>query len=219
MQAFRARQHRVSSQAAVIAGPGRAAKRKAILAAATRLFLRAGYGAATMEAIAAEAGVSKQTIYHHFGSKDALFGAIVADLCDSLLASLAPSGHGEGEPRTALIRLGRQVLELALAPDLLALHRLIIAESPRFPELGAATFESGPRLAATRLAGYLREQSQKGALDVGAPELAAEQFFGLILGHKQLRALLRQGEPRPDAADIKHWVERAVEVFLAGYRR
>lgn len=209
----------MSTQAAVIDKPSRARKQEAILAAATRLFLRAGYGGAAMDAIAREAGVSKQTIYHHFGSKEALFAAIIGDLRERLLAPISPSRRGDEDVRGVLRSLAREFLGLALAPDTIALHRLIVAESVRLPELGAMTYASGPRTAVARLAAYLREQSAAGRIAIADPEQAAERFFAMVLGHFQLRALLCVPEPRPDPQARQRWTERAVDMFLAGHAR
>lgn len=171
-----------------------------------------------MDAIAQAAGVSKQTIYHHFGSKEALFGAIVTDLCEALLAPLAPSGPQESDVRTALVSLARHVLDLALAPDSLAMHRLLIAEAQRAPELGATAYEAGPQRAVSGLARYLAQQTLSGRLRVADPELAAEQFFGMVLGHLQLRALLCEEHGRPSRRWLEHWIVSAVDLFLAAHQ-
>lgn len=192
-------------------------KRDAIIEAGITVFLRAGYGRTSMDAVAREAGVSKQTIYHHFGSKDALFGAIIGHLVDRLLAPLAPSELAPGDMTIVLTALGRQFLALALSPAGLALHRVVVAEAPRFPELGRTAYQSGPRVAVETLADYLAGEARRGAIVLADPQLAAEQFFGSLLGHLHLRALLKV-EERPSAEAIERSIRHAVADFVAAHR-
>ncbi len=197
--------------------PRPSAKEGAITEAATRAFLRDGYGGASMDAIAQEAGVSKQTIYNNFGSKEALFGAIVRDLCDQLLTPLlTPETKSQGL-QAALTSLARQYLDLMLAPDSLALYRVLMAEVTRFPELGRVTYEAGPAPAVQSLARFLREQSDAGHIRAADPELAAEQFYGMLHGYLQLRALLGV-EQSWSREELDHYLERAVDTFLAAHR-
>lgn len=192
-------------------------KIEAILDAATRVFLRRGYANASMDAIAGEAGVSKTTVYSHFGSKEALFGAIIEERCRRRLAPVAAGPRGAGEPRAALAAVAEEIMEAMVAPDSLALYRVIIAEAPRFPDLGRITHQHGARAAIRSLARYLAEQTALGRLAVDDAELAAEQFFGIVMGFVQLRALLGV-EPRPAPERAARHIRRAVDTFLAAYR-
>ncbi|NIR31376.1 MAG: TetR/AcrR family transcriptional regulator [Gammaproteobacteria bacterium] len=197
--------------------PRASTKEGAIVEAATRTFLRCGYGGASMDAIAQEAGVSKQTIYNNFGSKEALFGAIVRDLCDQLLTPLlTPETKSQGL-EAALTSLARQYLDLMLAPDSLALYRVLMAEVTRFPELGRVTYEAGPAPAVQSLARFLGEQSNAGQVQVDDPELAAEQFYGMLHGYLQLRALLGV-EQAWAREELEHYLKCAVDTFLAAHR-
>src|SRR3546814_15305621 len=116
-------------------------KRAAILTAAVDVFLRGGYEAAGMDAIATEAGVAKQTIYNHFGSKDGLFRAIVSGLTDELLSFLPP----RGAPREVLRVLGMQFLTVMFRPSSLALHRMLVGDAHRFPTPARAPHAADPR--------------------------------------------------------------------------
>lgn len=191
-------------------------KRETILEAAAEVFLRSGYGAASMDAVAQEAMVSKQTIYNHFGSKSALFAAIIQDRCDRLVTPLLTPEIKEKGVETALTSLARQFMDLMLAPTSLALYRVLMAETPRFPELGRESYRVGPAPAVQTLARYLRQQVRRGALSVKTPTLAAEQFFGTLTGHLQLRALLGV-EERPPKAAVERHVRQAVQAFLRSY--
>lgn len=192
-------------------------KRLAIIAAATDAFLEAGYGAATMDDIAARAQVSKQTIYHHFGSKEVLFAAIVEERSERFLAPIAQGELDSGDLSESLRRLGKDFLARVLSPSSLALHRLVVAESTRFPELGRLSYESGPRRIVARLARFLEGQAKRNGLSIPEPEVSAEQFFGTLLGFLQLRAILCN-DPESSAGRIESYVDGSVAVFLQGHR-
>lgn len=193
-------------------------KRRAILAAATAAFLESGYGVATMDDIAARANVSKQTIYHHFGSKELLFAAMVEERSERFLTPIAQVETRSGDMASALHELGVDFLISVLTPESLALHRLVVAESARFPELGRMVYESGPRRLLERLARFLEGRDGRDGLAFPAPELSAEQFFGSLLGFLQITAILCN-DPAGSAARIDRHVEYAVAVFIEGHRR
>ena len=204
------------SRAAARSASASARKRAAVLDAATRLFLESGYAATSMEQVAAAAGVAKQTLYNQFGSKEALFRAIVEELVRELVGPLAHAA-ARGEPERVLHAFGSRFMDLMLRPTSLALHRLLVAEANRIPELAHEVFESGPAQAVHALATWLRTQVAHGQLTVSEPALAAEQFLGMLTGHIQLRALFGVCE-RPDAAALDAAVTHAVETFLAAHR-
>lgn len=191
-------------------------KRRAIQKAGTAVFLRLGYGSASMEQIAAEAKVSKQTIYNHFHSKDELFKAIVTDIAASLMAPLSMRESARSPPDTVLRALGRDFLALMLQPSSLALYRLIIAESARFPEIGGDLYAAGTGRLLGVLADYLDWETRNGRLAVAEPERAAEQFVGMLTGRVQFRALMGVGDP-PDEAELHARVDHAVSSFLRLY--
>lgn len=197
---------------------GLPSKRKAILEAANRVFLESGYGSASMDQVAREAGVSKQTVYSHFGGKDALFGAIIQENCDQLLEPiLKPRTRGD-DPRAALASIARRFLNLVLSEDAMALLRAVVGETGRFPELAQAFYQAGPLLAVENLSLYLAEMNRKGVLSVDDPRFAASLFFGMLRGDLYVRQLLGAG-PAPTAGDIERAVDEAVDVFLTAYAR
>jgi TetR/AcrR family transcriptional repressor of mexJK operon len=193
------------------------AKRSAILAAASRVFLTEGYGAAGMAAIAAEAAVSKQTIYSHFAGKEALFGAIIRSRCDDLLASLGAAAPGGADPQAALAGVATGFLDLVLSDEGTAFFRAVVAESARFPELAEAFYESGPRVAADNVAAYLAAMDRAGVLRVADPDASARLFFGMLRGDLYLRRLLDL-ESAPTEEKIGETVTGAVAAFLAAHR-
>ncbi|KZD12587.1 TetR/AcrR family transcriptional regulator [Oceanibaculum pacificum] len=193
-----------------------ARKRQTIVEAGTNVFLRLGYENATMDIVATEAGVAKQTVYNHFQSKDGLFHAIVEEIGEDLLSTIAASAQQGGQPRQVLTALATRFMAILMRPSSVALHRLLVSEAPRFPELGRMIFAIGPQGAVNRLARYLAEQADKGTLTVTDAELSAEQFLGALRGHFQLRALF-QVEELPDEAAIQAAIDHAVGNFLKAH--
>lgn len=180
------------------------------------VFLRHGYVSASVDTIASEACVSKQTIYNHFHSKEELFKAIVTDMTTGLMEPLAMPPGADAAPARVLKLLARDLLVLTLKPSSLALYRLIVAESARFPELGSALYNAGAgRLIAT-LGAYFARETRNGRLAVAEPEQAAEQFIGMLGGRVQLRALLGVADT-PDDGELDRRADHAVSSFLALY--
>ncbi|MBL8658678.1 MAG: TetR/AcrR family transcriptional regulator [Rhodospirillales bacterium] len=202
--------------AAATSAGGQSRKTARILDAAREMFLAHGFGATSMDALARCAGVSKATIYAYFDGKEALFAALVSEECARLDGEIATSSATGESPGTALPRLAGQFLALLLSPWALAIHRVVVAEAPRFPELGIVFYRAGCAAMKARLEAYLRQAVARGELVVPDPALATTQLIGLIRGDLQLRCLL---EPslRPSPAEIDRYACAAVDVFLAAY--
>ncbi len=191
-------------------------KRRAIQDAGTAVFLRRGYESASMDTIAAEANVSKQTISNHFHSKDELFRAIITDMIRTLVGPLSMAQTAHSPPERQLRSFARDLLKHMLQPSSLALYRLIVAESARFPELGASIYGAGAGQLIRILADHLEAESRRGRLSVDHPERAAELFIGMLSGRVQLRALLGVHEP-PGDTELDARVEHCVSSFLSLY--
>lgn len=186
-------------------------RRQAILAAARRLFLEQGYAGTAMDAIAAAAGVSKATLYSHFGSKEALFGSIVEARCRALLEPLAETGAADATLADRLRRFALRFTELVTEPEAVALHRLVLAEAPRFPELARIFNACGPERVIARVAEVLRQAAGE-EIGLQHPRAAAELFFTLLMGPWHTRVLL--GLEQPDSAVLAARAEQAVGRFL-----
>ena len=197
------------------------AKREVIATAATAVFLRDGYVAASMDEVAAVAGVSKQTVYKHFGSKEQLFLAVIHQaingVLDEFFAVLATSFPRSDDLEGDLARLGRILLTRILDPQLMAIRRLVIAEVGRFPQLGRAWYESGPAALATALAESLRHLAERGQLVIDDPVAAASDFNWLVVSKPQNMVLFGVADSLT-TAEIEQFVTSAVRVFLAAYR-
>jgi AcrR family transcriptional regulator len=188
-----------------------------ILEVATKLFLADGYGATSIEAIAARARISKRTFYHRFADKSVLFGAVVHRIIQNLRPS-AGTPLWEGQTlEEVLRRLAILMLRAAVTPEVLALHRLIIAEAPRFPELAAAVAGEGSRAEAINgIAAVLKREATAGRMTLANAEFAAAQFMQLVISVPQRRAL---GLGTPMTADeLEGWANDSVDLFLDGCR-
>ena len=200
---------------------GRSArKRRAILDAATEVFLRSGYLGTNMDEIAALSSVSKQTVYKHFSSKEALFVEIVGgmttgagDVVHNDVAQLA-----EGEDLAAyLVEYALRQLTVVLTPRIMQLRRLVIGEVTRFPELARVLYERGPARAMNMLAAVFVGLAERGLLEVDDPGVAAEHFNWLIMSAPLNRAMLLGDDAIPSSAELRRNAEAGVRVFLAAY--
>jgi TetR/AcrR family transcriptional regulator, mexJK operon transcriptional repressor len=199
---------------------GRSArKRRAILDAATAAFLRNGYLGTSMDEIAAEAGVSKQTVYRQFADKEGLFTEIVLGTIDEVgepFFTGIETLHDSEDLEADLRQIAVQLVSVAGNPRLLQLRRLVIGEAGRFPELGRRYYERGPGRSTEGLASRFRRLAEKGLLLVDDPELAAQHFNWLILSIPLNRAMFSV-EVDFTAAELRRYADEAVRVFLAAY--
>lgn len=201
-----------------------AGKHRAIMAAATALFLRDGYRSTSMDQIAADAAVSKQTLYKHFADKAQLFREIVLGVTGNsraiiteLTAALRSGDVGTAEDlRAALTDLARRYIDGVLQPHVLALRRLVIAEAERFPDLARAYYEQAPARAIEVLADALAGYRDRGLLRLDDTRLAAAHLAYLVLAIPQDRAMFCPGD-RPSPAERDRLAAEAVRVFLAAY--
>ncbi|HUO21648.1 MAG TPA: TetR/AcrR family transcriptional regulator [Caulobacteraceae bacterium] len=199
-----------------IAKPDRDERREGIVAIAREVFMEEGYGAASMSAIAARVGGSKGTLYNYFKSKAELFGAVIQDDCATSQAALFDLEAAGGDIEKILHLLGGRVLRLLLSDEVIAVHRIVVAECARFPELSQAHFEAGPRQSKERLRALFVKAMDEGKLRRADPARAAEHAIELILAGLYKRRLWNMG-PMPTDADIDANVEAGVAVFMAAY--
>lgn len=210
-------------QAVTIEGEGRTPrKRRAILAAATEVFLQHGYLGASMDEVAAKAGVSKQTVYKQFENKERLFAEIVLgtsdQLMDGLVQAYAETLDGAADAREGLQALARRLLDSLTAASVLQLRRLVIAEADRFPEVCGAWFTSGFEKSLEALGEALTRLTERGLLrELEDPTLAAYQFAGLVMYKPMNRAMFAGTRERPAPGELDKLADQATEVFLAAY--
>ena len=188
-----------------------------ILDAATELFFARGYGATSVEAVAQRARISKRTFYHRFDNKATLFGAVLHRIIEGLRPPTAIPIVAGADFAEVLRRLAGLIIHAAVTPQALALHRLIVGESARFPKLAAAvTSEGATQEAIGLIADILVREARAGTLTLNDPAVAAEQFLYLVLSVPQRRAL-GLGKPMT-AAELDRWGNAVVDLFLNGCR-
>ena len=201
-------------------GPGRPkdlAKRKAILEAAKTLFLSNGYDGSSMDAIAAEAGVSKLTVYSHFTDKEKLFAEAVKSKCEEQLPELLFELDDQVPIAQTLLNIGRGFNLLINSRESVELHRVMVSLAAQDSTLSRMFYEAGPQRVLHGMEELLRSADQSGKLRVPDPLSAADQFFCLIKGGANFRLLIGCGEALQGAEAEAH-VRDAVEVFLRAFR-
>ena len=189
-------------------------RERAILDAALKVFAAAGYTGASMDAVAAEAGVTKPTLYSYFPSKESLFQAMMLGKRDVMLDVFEhPSDQGMVAD---LLVFAWAYADTVMRPEMLALARLIIGEVQRFPEIGRAYQASGPDHLLRGIMRYLDGQRRAGRLDFEDAELAAQDLWGLILSAPRTQALYMP-DAQPDRATLQRYILNGLRVFLKAY--
>jgi AcrR family transcriptional regulator len=187
-----------------------------ILDVATGLFLGHGFGATSIEAVAKHAGISKRTFYHRFSGKEMLFEAVVRRMIERWTPSFDAALLDAPNLATALRRAGEHMLKVGLTPEALALHRMVIAEAPRFPGLARILHELGAAVGIDRLAREFERRMAAGEMRPIDPRFAAEQFILTVVTGPQRRAL-GLGVPL-GRSELARWLADSVMLFLDGCR-
>lgn len=206
--------------AARTAGPGRPkdlAKRAAILEAAKQIFTTQGFEGSSMDQIAAAAGVSKLTVYSHFGDKESLFAAAVRSHCETRLptALFEPS---PGTPlRERLLDIARAFYAMISSREAVAGHRMLCTPQLAGTPLSRLFWEAGPQRVHEAFAALLRRRVAAGELELEDPDRASGQFFALLKGepHAQLVFGCCEGHDDPGALDAH--LAASVDLFLRAY--
>lgn len=189
-----------------------ARKRDAILAAARRRFLASGYEGASMEAIAADAGVSIMTLYRHAKRKDELFEAVISIACD-------PDEHGGADAmasmplRSVLVATAQEFQRKVLDTDMIALLRAVISEQGRFPDLAATAYRAAIGHLEDFVAARLAAAEEGRGLDDETRHRLATKFADDLFGVDMFRALLGLGGTGEDERAGR--VNRAVEGVMS----
>ena len=187
------------------------AHRERVLRAATSSFLARGYRS-SVDDIARRAGVAKQTVYHHFPSKDTLFKAVARDLASAVLVELEAAPR---ELRATLLRFALAYRERALGAQGIATFRMLVPEVPRFPQQSRALYAGSAGVLVQRLAQLLGEAMRAGELRRDDPEFAAELLLGMLLGQERIKRLF--GLPCPPPREARR-AAHIVDCFLRAYK-
>lgn len=202
--------------------PKDADKRAAILRVARKMFFERGLEAVTIEAVAADAAVSRMTVYGHFGGKEALFSEVIAQEANKLVHSLSGLScqHETLETYASLqgelVRFGTELLEFFIRPDVRAFHQLLQIEGPRYPKLVKAFVNLGPRAVVHRLGERMQEATSAGAIAVSDPIKAAQLLISLFRGIETASYTLGLSRP-PSRREIERHVSDCVTLFLRAY--
>ncbi|HXI86357.1 MAG TPA: TetR/AcrR family transcriptional regulator [Parvularculaceae bacterium] len=198
------------------AAPAEDAKEAAIINAARKAFLARGFDAASMDAIALMAGVSKRTVYNRFRSKEELFAAAIMETCRRILPVEMESIEATLAPEEFIREMSRRFLHGVIEPEALALRRIATFEAPRTPALGKAYLRYGPRFLVDACVPVLERLVARGALKINDKERAIWQLGAMLTEPLVIDVLL--GEPPLDLeAAIESQIDSAVSAFMKLY--
>lgn len=201
----------------VLADSSVSPKRQAAIEAAARLFLSKGYAAVSVDTLAREAGMSKATLYAYFEGKDALFAAMVEHRCRLLEEAVAEAADHTLPLGTAVLHIARFWMQFMISPEAVGVHRILLAEGHRFPDLVQAFYRSGPMRVKQWLGGWIAEEWRQGRIRADAvPQEASVHLVSLLRGEVYTRFVLGMA-PLPDEAEVEASVASAVRVFLRAY--
>jgi AcrR family transcriptional regulator len=185
--------------------------RDRLLDAALELFLEHGYGNLSMETIARHAQVSMRTIYSQFGGKAGLFGSLIRRCSDQFVISLSD----EASPEQVLSEFAQTFLYNVTKPDAVRIRAILIAESPRFPNLATEFYEQGPLRTLEHLTQFFATQQRAGYFIEINPRFLAEQFISTLRGERLQQVQLGLAAT-PNEQEIKIWAQQATHLFLYG---
>lgn len=190
-------------------------KRKQILVAATLLFTEQGYSSTSMDLIAKNAGVSKQTVYSHFGSKDELFAASIKQKCDSYQMTEI-SLDTASEPAEILFVLAKRFLAMLTSKEALAIHKICAYESKSYPQLSELFYQEGPERIVNDVAKLMAEFDSKHQLIIPEAKFAALQFLNMVKGECWMR-LEFNTKKQISESEINRYLDSSIAMFIKGY--
>ena len=193
-----------------------AARVDIMIAAATRVFLRDGYGGASIDKVAHEAGVSTRTIYERFKNKADLLASVITRLVERDMVTLFGTAELDRmATRQALITIGETITGRACEPEAAALFRIVATEAQRFPALAAKMREGTKARVLNAIGNYFRAQVLRGKLVLADPDRAAALFMQMVCA--ELHECLLFGSPDEMAKlNIAAHLQHVVDIFLNG---
>jgi TetR/AcrR family transcriptional repressor of mexJK operon len=190
-------------------------KRASILCAAGDLFLTRGFAGTSMDAVTERAGVSKQTVYSHFSSKEDLFRACIENKVESY-GFQEEDLPKEADLETVLTLLGRQFLNLIFDEEVVAMHRVVIGESATHPKIAALFYETGPNKTINVVTRFIKDQMKRGKLKQDAPHYVAVLLLNMVRSNYQMQ-LLMGITPDITEKDFSLYLKKVIAQFLALY--
>ncbi|SEL62175.1 transcriptional regulator, TetR family [Pseudoxanthomonas sp. GM95] len=205
--------------ARVPSGPGRPkdlAKRAAILDAAKVLFGREGFAGVSMDRIAAEAGVSKLTVYSHFGDKESLFSESIRTLCEEMLPDGFFNVQADGSVRGQLRQIAEGFFKLVVSDEAISTHRIMLNPGQADQNLRQIFWAAGPQRTHDAFSAFLSSGVAEGKLDIPDVGVAATQFFTLLKGELYARMMCGVCSG-PVEGEVERHLDATVDMFLRAY--
>ena len=190
-------------------------RRKAMIDAAYSLFTEKGYASVTVDDIINVSGGSKSSLYKFFSSKEGILKKVIESLADEILQEIRVPDSSKKTPREALNVIASGFARLALSENAINQYRLAVQNAKIFPELSALWYNCGPKTSFDGLADYLKQETEKGRLNVKNPTRAALFFAGMIIFKDNMTMSI--GADPPSKKEMEEIVADAVDVFLAAY--
>ena len=191
------------------------AKRQQILDSAINLFTEQGYAAASMDLIAKNADVSKQTVYSHFGSKDDLFSASIEHICESLHI-LDLSMDDLSDAKRILLQLAQRFTEVITSKQACAAHKICAFESNAYPQVSDIFYQAAPLRVTNEVTILMEKLHQQNILNINNPRHAAIQFLNMMKGELWMQIEFNTKE-RITAQEVQEYLCDSVEFFIRGY--
>lgn len=187
-----------------------------VLEGARKVFMRDGFEGASVDDIVREAGVSKATLYSYFPDKRLLFIEVAKIECQAQSDDAVAEITSSDDVRYALTTAAKRMTRFFMSDVGLQVHRIIVGESQRFPEIGREFYESGPAKVHAILRHFLQRAVEAGSLRIDDIDLAADQFPELCKAGLHLKLVLGLREP-PTEAEIDRVIDGAVDMFMCQY--
>jgi len=191
-------------------------KRLAILESAKQLFVEQGYAGTSMDAIARSAGVSKLTLYSHFGHKEDLFQQCVVSKCEEHAPHALYDPNNNLPLHQRLSSIGAAFVELLFSEEAIKFYRMMAGEARQTGKLGRLFYDAGPQRMLDQFDELLAAAVRQGELEVKDRQRAANHYFSMMRGDHHMRVLI--GEKRPPASELRTHIADVVDVFLNAYR-
>lgn len=192
--------------------------RAVILDAARNEFASSGYATTNMESVARRAGVSTKTLYRLIPNKAALFEAMITDRIDRF-ASVVRLGASDDKTLEASLCEALIVCgELILDGEVVALQRMVLSESEKFPEIAETFYHRAIRRTESTLANWLKAKQERGLIGISDAEASAGMLLGMLAFQTQ-RAMLFGHAPAPGRKDLERRAQSAARLFLNGCAR
>ena len=190
-------------------------KRQQILSSAIDLFTEQGFAATSMDLIAKNADVSKQTVYSHFGSKDELFAASIERKCESLHI-LDFSVDNLKDPKHILLQLAQRFTQMITSKQACAVHKICAFESGVYPQVSDIFYQAGPLKVTNDVALLMEKLHQKKILHIENPRQAALQFLNMMKGELWTQIEFNIKE-RISNEEVEQYLNDSVDFFIRGY--